>query len=313
MPASASVLASRLVIRARLRHLQVLVKVAELGSVKRAAEAIGLTQPSTSQALADLEQLLECPLFDRHARGMHPTPVALAVIPLARRILDTVTECAETVAALSGSARSQVRIAALSGAVTGILAEALPVFCQQHPDILVQVREAEIEQIGTLMAGDSIDLVFCRRPAVAAEGWDFEPLIEDELIVVAAPGHPLAGKRRVSMKTLRNEVWLSSPAASAPRMVFDQWTEAEGIHPRQRLISTRSAAILWATLAHERCVCLMPRSFAHQMLGAQQLVRLDVTVPYQFEPIGMLVRHAEKGAATQLLQGFLRSQRERAG
>nr|WP_279343676.1 LysR family transcriptional regulator [Variovorax terrae] len=290
-----------------MRHLQVLVKVAELGSVKRAAEAIGLTQPSTTQALADLEQLLECTLFDRHARGMHPTPIALAVLPLARRMLDALNDCAEAVVAFSAEGRSLVRIAALSGAVTGILAKALPVFSQQHPDILLQIQEADIEQIGALMAGGGLDMVFCRQPPVATEGWRFEPLLDDEFVVIAAPHHPLAGRKRLTFKALRDEIWLTSPVASAPRRTLDQWSAAQGIEPRQRLISTRSMAIVWAALVHERCVCLVPLSIASQLLDAGQLVRLNIAVPYAFEPIGMMTPIDSSGLATQKLQAFLLS------
>ena len=78
MSANASVLRNRLIARARIRHLEVLVRVAELGSVKHAAEVIGLTQPAVTHVLSDLEALLECALFLRHARGMRPTPIGAA-------------------------------------------------------------------------------------------------------------------------------------------------------------------------------------------------------------------------------------------
>ena len=68
-PVSATVLRNRLLSRARLRQLHLFVKVAELQTVKRAAEAVGITQPSATLALADLEQLLSCPLFLRHSRA----------------------------------------------------------------------------------------------------------------------------------------------------------------------------------------------------------------------------------------------------
>ena len=70
---SASVLLNRLQARARLRHLQVLVKVAELRNLRRSAEALGLSQPAVTQLLADLERLVELPLFERHARGVRLT------------------------------------------------------------------------------------------------------------------------------------------------------------------------------------------------------------------------------------------------
>ena len=61
---------SRLMAKARLRHLQLLVAVADQGNLKHAAEEVGLSQPAATQAIAELEQLLELRLFERHSKGM---------------------------------------------------------------------------------------------------------------------------------------------------------------------------------------------------------------------------------------------------
>ena len=84
MTVTATVLLHRLVARGKFRHIQVLLKLAELGSVQRAAEAIGLTQSSVTQTLAYLESLLGTRLFTRHARGVMPTPLASQLVPVAR-------------------------------------------------------------------------------------------------------------------------------------------------------------------------------------------------------------------------------------
>ena len=105
MDSRATVLRNRLVARARLRHLQVLVRIAELGSVQRAADAIDMSQPAVSHVLADLESLLGCALFHRQARGMRPTAVGATLLPLARRVLATVDDSAELVGAATRMAQ----------------------------------------------------------------------------------------------------------------------------------------------------------------------------------------------------------------
>jgi Bacterial regulatory helix-turn-helix protein, lysR family len=72
----------------------VFVKIAELQTVKRGAEAVGSSHPSATQALVDLEQLLDCQLFLRHAQGMTPTPAGIALVPAARKALALVDETA---------------------------------------------------------------------------------------------------------------------------------------------------------------------------------------------------------------------------
>ena len=70
---NASLLMNRLQAKARIRHLQVLVTLGELHSLKKTAETIGLSQPAVTQLLADLESLLDAKLFDRFSRGVQPT------------------------------------------------------------------------------------------------------------------------------------------------------------------------------------------------------------------------------------------------
>jgi len=70
MPTSPATLYARLLARARLRHLHLLVSVADHGSLKRAAEHVGMSQPAATQAIGELKRLLGAPLLERRARGM---------------------------------------------------------------------------------------------------------------------------------------------------------------------------------------------------------------------------------------------------
>ena len=80
-------------------HLQVLLRLAELGSVQRTADTIGMTQSAVTQTLAYLENLLETRLFNRHARGVRPTAACLDLLPVARQVLQGLMEGAEVVVA----------------------------------------------------------------------------------------------------------------------------------------------------------------------------------------------------------------------
>lgn len=288
-----------------MRHLHVFLKIAELGSIQRAAAAVGMSQPSASQVLADLEALLECALFQRHARGVTLSGAGMAFQPFARRMLDLVHESADVVAAMGESADGQVRIASISSGVTGVLADALPEFSRQCPNLLVQVQELDMEQIGVALSRSDVDLVICRQPPVITGGWAFQPLLEDRFVVVAAPGHPLAGQAKLALAQLWGETWLQGPTASAARRAFDLLVIRHGVQPTRRLVSTRSLAILWSMLEKERLVSLMPLSFVRQMLDAGQLCCLDVDAHLPFEPLGVMYRTDAEGRAAGLAREFL--------
>ncbi len=305
MSASATVLASRMMVRLRMRHLQVFLNLAELGSVQRAAQAVGLTQPSTSHVLADLEALLECQLFERHARGVTPTRAAMLLLPQARRIIDGLHACADTASALAQSAHGEVRVAAVSSAITGWLAFELPEFSRRHPDLLVQVQELEMPQIGMAITRGEVDLVLCRQPEVLPAHWVFEPVQPDHFVVVCGPQHPLARRKRVTREQLWQQTWLLGPSASAARRVFDQLCQSDGVVPARRLVNARSPAIIASMLAQDPLLSLIPLSFARQLLQTAQLHALPVSLALPFDPLGMMHRPKEEGAAARCLREFL--------
>ena len=158
---SASVLLNRLQARARLRHLQVLVKLAELLNLKRCAEALGLSQPAVTQVLADLERLVELPLFDRHSRGVRITPAGQQLLPVARRMLDALAEGSETLTAMKRDGDGLVRVAAITAAVSGLLVRVVPAFALAHPKVQVHVRESEVDQCAPQLARHEVDIVVC--------------------------------------------------------------------------------------------------------------------------------------------------------
>jgi DNA-binding transcriptional LysR family regulator len=302
---NASVLRNRLVSRARIRHLQVFVRVAELGTVKRAAEAVGLTQPAATQAVADLEALLECRLFLRHSRGMLPTPVGHALLPLARRILLAIDDGAGQVAAMAGEATGVVRVAAITGALAGLLVRAIPAFSARHPDVVVHLHEADALQQAALVERGDVDLSLCRAPDVTPQGWRFVALMDDRFAVVAGPGHPLLRRRRVGVAQLGRATWLNTPAGTAAREAFDRLFADAPAPPRTSPVITRSPAMLWAMLSQQPLLALLPLTFARQLIDAKLLFEVSLDTALPFEPLGMLLPTAEPGPATRTLAGFL--------
>lgn len=308
MPGSASamVLRNRLLARARLRHMQLLVQMADLGSMRKAAEHMGISQPAATHLLADLEQLLECTLFHRHARGLRPTTAGMSLLPVARTMLQAANQAAEQVSALNQQATGVVRVAGIGGAMSGLLVRAIPPFGKAHPDILVHVQEADPVQLGELMAADAVDLALGRMPDVMPEGWHFEPLMADEFVVIAGSQHPLARRKRVSLEELADQTWLVLPVSTAARQVFENLFEGRA-PTRLRQVSARVPALLWAMLAHEPLLTLVPASVARQHVSAGLLCHIALPRRLPFSDLGMLRPSSGGGAAADVLANHLRA------
>lgn len=285
---TATTLRNRLLSRARFRHLHVFVKVAELQTVKRAAEAVGITQPSATQALADLEQLLDCKLFLRHAQGMTPTPAGVALLPAARKALALVDETATHAAALAHGTASVVRVAAISAAMGSCLGAALPAFARDHPDVLVDLQEADASRQAGLLADAEVDCAVCREPPVLPAGWSFTPLWPDRFAIVAGPTHPLAG-RQVGMHDLLGARWLMMATPIAARTAFDALFENAATPPRTYNVVTASSTMVWTLLATEPLLALIPVSVAQRLLDVGLLIEICWPGRTPFAAIGVLL------------------------
>jgi DNA-binding transcriptional LysR family regulator len=300
-----SVLLSRLLSRSRFRHLQMLVKLAELGSLKRTAQELGLTQPAVTHLLRDLEELLETQLFYRHARGVRPTAMGAALLPSARRILDTLAHGAEMVAARQGEAQGAVRVASITGGISGLLVRALPAFNAARPDIVVQVAEVDVEQMGLAVARRDADLVLCRCPSILPEGWTFSPLFEDRFVVVSGSHHPMAERTRLRFDDLQSELWLPLPISTASQTLFEELTRRWDPPAKTCRIITRAASLSWSLLETTNMVSLVPHSVVRQLVEAGHYKILDLHADFPFGTIGVMRLEDETGSAALQLADFL--------
>jgi DNA-binding transcriptional LysR family regulator len=163
-------LLNRLLARTRLRQLQLLVLIADLGSIQRAAEVVGQTQSSATKALSELERMVGLPLFERHARGVRPTLICRDLLPLLRNMLGSLNGCAEMLAAAAEGVQGILSVGAITGALSGFLGRELPPFLQQHPQLRVEVVEDSHHALLAGLAARTLDMVLVRAPAAAISG-----------------------------------------------------------------------------------------------------------------------------------------------
>jgi DNA-binding transcriptional LysR family regulator len=305
MAASALVLLNRLLAKARFRHLQVLVRLSELGSVKRTAESIGMTQPAVTQLLADLETLLEVQLFHRHARGVMPTAVCRDLLPLAQQSLSGLSATAEAVVDRAQMGQGVVRILASTAAINGLLVRALPALSQHYPGIQLHVQEAEVHAQFQAIARQEVDLGLCRESAVIPQAWTFVPLMDDEFLVVCAPDHPLARKKTVTWRDLAQATWLITPVDSAARHKLDELCQRMGVSVRQSQVITRVTSMTWAMLQQQTLLTLVPASVFRQLRDAGQVVALRLPERLPYAPLGMVLPLRDVAVATRTVADFL--------
>ncbi|WP_192456827.1 LysR family transcriptional regulator [Musicola keenii] len=304
MHETSSVLLNRLLACGKFRHIQILLKLAELGSVQRTADAIGITQSSVTQTLAYLEQLLDIPLFLRHARGVTPTPACMAFIPVARHLLQGISDSAECISAYRRMGEGVVRLAASSSAINYLLTPSLPLFHAQYPTIQVQLREAEGADQLLAISRQEVDLVIGRLPRKMPDGWYFSALRPDRLIVVASAQHRLAG-REVGWSELAEETWVLAPAGSLVREKMDEISRYFPWPLSAYPLVTRSISLFKTLLVQHDLVALLPLSFISHAIAAGEFCELKIPLVFDVAPMGYMLPDDNGRDAARKLADFL--------
>jgi DNA-binding transcriptional LysR family regulator len=288
---SPSLLFARLLARSRLKHLQLLVRIGELESLQKAADDIGMSQPGATHALAELETILGVNLFERHSRGMRPSPIGQALIPMVRSALSQLQVCAQTVVAMDTGAAGIVRVAAIGAALSGLLVRALPPFSQANPDVVVEVHAVGIDDLFVLLEQGRVDLLACREPSQLPRDFEFVPLLQDRYVVVGRASHPLVGRGAVSIEELGAQTWLVPPPTGIASRDFERLCQAFGISPRACWVSGRSVLLTLAMLQQRELLAFIPRNTVLQLLDAGLLAEVvpPPTARLGMPPVGVVV------------------------
>ncbi|WP_295524038.1 LysR family transcriptional regulator [uncultured Pseudacidovorax sp.] len=299
---AAASLARRLLHYARPRQLQLVVRMAELGAMQKAAADLGMSQPSATEALNRVEALLDLTLFDRHARGVRLTREGALLLPALRRALDAFDLLAGDAARLAQGAGGLVRIAGIAAASTAIAAPALPAVCAAQPALWLDYREIEAADIAAVCQDRAADLVLCRASVQVPAGHDFTPLRTDRMGVYCASDHPLARRRGVDLQRCAKETWLLPPEGSPPHAAFAALCDTLGAPPPVARVSTRTLALGVALVCELRLLYLGLGSHMDRFVASGRLHRLPIDVPGAPAPIGCLHprRPASEAAATVL-------------
>ena len=183
-----------------LESLRLLVHVAELGSVGRAARAMGVAQPSATKRLAALERRAGLPLLVRSPQGSTLTTDGKLVVAWATKLLAAADEYQGSLAALLSRRSATLRIAASMTIAEALLPRWLSELRGREPEVHVGLTVTNSAEVARLVLADrenapEIDLGFVEGPTLI-EGLASRVVGSDNLVVVVTPGHPWARRRR---------------------------------------------------------------------------------------------------------------------
>ncbi len=307
MPPSADTLLNRFTVKAKFRHMQVLVKLVEIGSMRRAAEAVNMTQPAISQLVSELEKLLETELFFRHAKGVEPTEAARELLPVAHRILGALEDGAESVANRLQQQSGVVRVSASAAALGGMIQGTLDRFAMRYPGIQVHILQMnDADPLGGVVE-QSADVVCTREPSVLPEGWVFERCADDELVAVCGSDHPFASRQSIATEELGRTKWLMNRVGSVARQRFEDMVSKHHWPLKSRCqMIMHIPELTREMLATGKYLAILPRSVALPWIASREAVELNTEVNAPLPPLGFLWSPDKAGPAISSFVAHLR-------
>jgi len=213
---------------ATFRQLAAFNAVARLGSVSRAASELNLTQPAVSIQLRLLEESAGAPLLEREGRGVKLSVAGEVMADYAARILDLWREAGDEMAAQRGVFSGTLRLGAVTTAEY-LLPPLLVAFSKVQPNVKVQLKVGNRDEIVQMLAGQQVDLAVMGRPpaelkTVAA------PFARHPMAFMAAPSHPLMKKRKaVTLEDLAEANLLVRERGSGTRSTLERLHKDAGL------------------------------------------------------------------------------------
>jgi len=259
--------------RVSLRQLRVFETAASLRSFSKTAEALHLTQPGVSMHIKELEANAGLPLFERMGKKLFVTEAGQELLTRAREVLRTLKDAEDVLDGLKGLRRGRINLAVVSTAkyfVPRLLARFGKNYPQLEIRLAVNNRNSVIEQL----IANEVDFAIMGRSPQALD-IVAEPFAQNPHVIVAAPDHPLAARRRIPVETAATETFIVREPGSGTRLAMQKFFDERQIPCKVGMEMASNETIKQAVMAGMG-VSFLSRHTIDLELQTHRLVVLDV-------------------------------------
>jgi DNA-binding transcriptional LysR family regulator len=259
-----------------LASLDLFVSVVELGSVSRAAEAHGITQPSASSRLKHLERQVGLRLLDRGPAGSTPTDAGVVVAGWADAILRAAHELDAGLSAFRAEQSGRLRIAASFTIAEYLLPQWLDRFSQEHPRDSIALEVANSTTVLDRVRHGQADLGFIETPLRVTEVHQ-EVVATDHLVTVVGPGHPWATRGSVPVEALAATPLVTREPGSGTRQALVDALARLDLGEPTSVLELGSTSAVRAAVVRGNAPTVISRLAVAADVDAGSLVEIEVT------------------------------------
>jgi DNA-binding transcriptional LysR family regulator len=296
--------------RLKLHDVRVLLSVAQTGSMHKAAQHLGTSQPAVSRSIADLEQTLGVRLFDRGRRGVEPTHYGRAIIKCGAAVFDEIRQGVKNIEFLADPAAGELRIGSTEAAAAGPGLAVIDRLAARYPRIAFNILTAGRTALYHHLAERNVELVIAGIASDIPEQFVVERLFDDSMVVAAGIQNPWARRRRIELAELAHEPWTLPPADTDPGALTMEAFRASGLEPPRTAVVSGSRYFRDRLLTTGRFLSMIA-GYSLSPPGNNPLIKaLPVELPDLRRPIVILT--LKKRTLSPLAELFIRTAREAA-
>ncbi len=266
-----------------LRQLQIFLEVARQGSISRAAQILHMSQSAASEALQNFEHAYDVALFDRVGNKLALNAVGHTVRKEAQSLLDHCLSFEQVLK--SHKALGHIKVGASFTIGNHLATRCLAGYLASYPDADVNLEIANTPEIVAKVLNYEVDIGMIEGEVLHRE-LELIPWRDDELIVFCAANHPLAKKRVLGTRDIKEAAWILREPDSGARQTFDK--AMAGLLPELRVYMEfkHNEAIKNAVESGLGIGCLsqlvLQRNFANGDLVPLRLPRRDMRRTFYF-------------------------------
>ncbi len=180
---------------------EIFLKVAELGNITLAADALSYTQSGVSHAIAAMEREAGCTLFHRSKAGVTLTENGKKLLPLVQELVNKQHSLDQAMDALSNRVAGTLRVGSFTSFTALWMAKLIQGFTQNFPDVKIELTNGTYRDIENGISDGRLDCGFLS--SVENDPLDFTPLFDDPMLVIMAPDHALAKRKSLPLQDLK--------------------------------------------------------------------------------------------------------------
>jgi len=258
-------------------RLRALITVHDFGTVQRASQLLGITQPAVSMSVRHLETDLGVELFSRASTGMIATPSGVASNLCFKRVLSELRKMRDDVDSFDGAPSGLVCAGGLAYSRSALLPEAIKRVLASQPKVVVRTVEGPIGALLAAMHAGEIDVLICAHPNPALlKGVQIEPIVRDPMGLFVAENHPLAHRRALAAREVLRYPFILPPLGSVTRELLDGVFIEHAGRPPRGSVETSSQSVIRYLLLHSEQICFRSNTTFSSEMQPAGIVPLDL-------------------------------------